>query len=159
VADAPVVAIVGMRALRRDLNRLTDDVKSPLYAAMKDAGRRAAEPVAARARSSIPKDDRPESRWNHPGRLASTIRTSGTRTGAAVRMGRATARYAGWVEFGGHRPDGSSRPFVADGRYLFPAARGLANESATLYTQEMQRVFDDARTWSNSTTNPEAVHE
>jgi len=31
---APIVGIVGLKALRRDINRLTDDVRSPLYKAM-----------------------------------------------------------------------------------------------------------------------------
>ena len=157
-SSAPEVALVGMAALRRDLRRMSDDQSSPLYAAIKAAGKQAAEPVAGRTRSSLPVDDR-DSSWNHPGRLSGTVRTSGTRTGAAVRMGLARVPYAGWIEFGGRRPDGSSREFVRDGRYLFPAARGLANVAAVTYATALDEVFGSAGVWTNVTTDPEAVHD
>src|SRR5262252_5243677 len=117
---APVVGLVGLNALARDIRRLAEDQSSPLFEAMKAAGRQAAGPVADRVRGTIPVTDN----TNHDGRLRDDIRVTATRTGAAVRMGRKTVPYAGWVEFGGtrKRPHTSSREFVKGGRYLFPAA-------------------------------------
>jgi len=156
---ATAVGVVGMKALRRDINRMSSDVSGPLYRAIKAAGKAAAEPVAARARASLPADERAPSRWNAPGRLAGSVRTSGTRTGAAVRMGRATVPYAGWIEFGGSRPDGSQREFIPSGRYLWPAAQGLANEAAALYSQAIGQILNSPSVWTNTTDEGAAVHD
>ena len=134
MADAPIVDVVGLKALARDVNKLTDDQKGPLLKAMQSAGKTAAEPVAAATRSALPRSDRK----TDAGRLRGSVRTSGTRTGASVRMGSKAVPWAGWVEFGGtrHRPFPSHRDYVKDGRYLFPAARGLAERSAARRTPQ-----------------------
>ena len=147
---APVVQVVGARALRQDLSRLADDVNGPMYKAMKQAGRLAAEPVAALTRESLP---------HVSGTLAGDVRTSGTRTGAAVRMGRASVAYAGWVEFGGTRPDGSERPYQPGGRYLFPAARSLAEQAAASYGTALSALFARSDIWTNTSLDPGAVHD
>ena len=148
MADDPVVGIVGIKALSKDINQLTDDVRSPLFKAIQAAGRTAAEPVAAATRSALPHSDR---RTPDAGQLAGSVRTSGTRTGAAVRMGSKQVPWAGWVEFGGqrYRPFHSQRDYVKDGRYLFPAARGLAERSASLYSDALERVFVSSGVWTN----------
>ena len=150
MAQQAQVQVVGMKALRRDLNKMTDDVKSPLYAAIVAAGKSAVEPVAARVRASVP---------HQSGRLAGTVRTSGTRTGGNVRMGSKAVPYAGWLDFGGDRPDGSSREYLASGRYLFPAAAGLASSAATAYSNSLERILADSRLWTNTSANPESVHD
>jgi hypothetical protein len=155
LSKSPVVGIVGMAALRRDVNRMTDDVSGPLYAAIKRAGLQVAEPVAAAVRARLPSGPRTT------GRLQGDVRVGATRTGASVRMGRKTVPYAGWVEFGGtrKRPWPSERPFVKDGRYLFPAARDLSAQTAADYTAALQAVFDSPGVWTNTTTSPGAVHD
>ena len=148
MADDPVVAVVGLKALSKDINKLADDTKGPLFKAIQQAGKTAAEPVAAATRSALPHSDR---RTPDAGRLAGSVRTAGTRTGASVRMGSKAVPWAGWVEFGGtrHRPFVSSREFVRDGRYLFPAARGLAERSEQLYSDALERVFETSGVWTN----------
>jgi hypothetical protein len=154
-APGPVVGVIGLDALRRDLNRMATDVSGPLYQAMKEAGRQAAEPVAMLTRSSLPR----ESRSNDAGALLETVKATGTRTGAAVRMGSRAVPWAGWVEFGGKRPDGSARQFVASGRYLFPAARQLAATAAEAYSQGIGRVLNTDAVWTNTTTDGSKVHD
>ena len=151
----PVVTVVGAKALRRDINRLADDTKSPLYKAMAQAGYDAVQPIVATTRATLPKGPRTS------GRLASTVRASRIRTGGAVRMGRVSVPYAGWVEFGGTRkhPRESHRPFVRTGRYLFPAARDLAPRAAADYSIALTRLFASSGIWTNTTTNPGAVHD
>lgn len=134
-----------MRALRRDVTRLTGDA-GPLNRALSDAGRQAAEPIAERVRSTLPTDT---------GTLAGDVRVTASRTGAAVRVGRASIPYAGAVDFGGY-PEG--RPYQGSGRYLFPAAGDLASTAAELYADGTQKAID-AFAWSNMTTNPEGVHD
>jgi hypothetical protein len=145
MAQVPTVAVVGMRALRRDVTRLTGDA-GPLNKALSEAGRKAATPVMAAVLEVLPRDT---------GTLAGDVRVTASRTGAAVRMGRAAIRYAGPVEFGGW-PAG--REFLPDGRYLFPAAKQLAQTVGTLYSEGTQRALD-AFGWSNETNNAEAVHD
>lgn len=146
MTQAPQVGIIGLKALRRDLDRLANDQGGPLARQLVEAGRQAAEPVAAAARESLPRDT---------GTLAGDVRVSATRTGAAVRMGRKAVPYAGPVEFGGW-PEG--REYIPGGRYLFPAAHALANSAASLYAAGVQRAIDGFN-WTNETNNPEAIHD
>jgi hypothetical protein len=149
-----VIGIVGMAALRRDINRMATDQSGPLYQAIKAAGKSVAEPVASATRAALPVDQR-----GPGGRLAGTVRTSGTRTGAAVRMGYKSVPYAGWIEFGGTRPDGSSREYVSSGRYLFPAARAEASTAAQLYADAIARILNSPAVWTNTTNDGSQVHD
>ena len=144
---APTVAVVGLKALNRDVGRLVAD-RGPLDKVMSQAGRQAAQPVADITRSALPQVT---------GRLASDVRVSATRSGAAVRMGRASIRYAGWVEFGGNRrsPHDSYRDYNPRGRYLFPAALQMASTSARLYSDALTKGLANYD-WTNS---GEAVHD
>jgi hypothetical protein len=156
-SSGPVVGIVGMAALRRDINRMAADQSGPLYQAIREAGRQAAEPVAMLTRSTLPR----ETRSTDAGALLDTVRTSGTRTGAAVRMGTPRVSWAGWIEFGGTRrkPHESSRPIVRDGRYLFPAARQLAAGVADRYSAAIGRILNTDTVWTNTTNDGGAVHD
>jgi hypothetical protein len=75
-------------------------------------------------------------------------------------MGRSSLRYAGWVEFGGHRmaPHDSSRDYSPRGRYLFPAAVQLESVAGRFYSDSTQRALD-AFGWTNETSDPEGVHD
>lgn len=139
-----------MRALRRDINKLADDQASLLYREIKAAGKAAVEPVAQAVRGALP---------DVSGALVGTVRTSGTRTGGTVREGSAKVPYAGWIDFGGSRPDGSTRPFLRDGRYLYPSAQGLATTAAELYASALDRVFNNSAVWTNTTNNGGDVHD
>lgn len=143
-----------MKAIRRDLNRLANEFKGPAYDAIKAAGRAVATPIAARARAALPSGPRTD------GTLQGDVRVSATKTGAGVRMGRKSVPYAGWVEFGGSRPDGSVRAFVKDGRYLFPAAYGLAPQAAKAYSDALAKLFDSNNAiWTNTSADPGSVHD
>ena len=148
---APQVGIVGVSALLRDLTKLGDPNVGDLAKAFSAAGKKAAEPVAALARSNLPKVD---------DTLSGDVRTSGTRTGATVRMGRASIPYAGWIEFGGARrePHYSYRTYDARGRYLFPAAGQLKSTAADLYSKAAQEALD-AYNWTNQTGDGSGVHD
>jgi hypothetical protein len=140
MAQAPQVQILGAKALLRDMAKLGSDTGA-LNKQMSAAARHAVEPVADVARSTLPQVS---------GRLAGDVRVSATKSGAAVRMGRSSLRYAGWVEFGGHRraPHESSRDYDPRGRYLFPAALRLSGEVAADYSTAIQRALDGFQ-WTN----------
>jgi hypothetical protein len=150
-AQAPQVGVVGLRALNRDIKRATDN-SGPIYAVMAQAGRMAAQPVADQTRSSLPQVETSE----HPaGTMAADVRISATRSGAKVSMGRKSLPYAGPLEFGGW-PHG--RQFIANGRYLFPAAVSLASTSAQLYESAIESGFASFP-WTNTTSEGAAVHD
>jgi hypothetical protein len=150
MAQPPVAAVVGLRALNRDLNRLVDD-RGPLNKSLSAAGRGAVEPVAAAVRSALP---------HVSGTLAGDVRVNATRSGATVRMGRKSINYAGFVEFGGnrHRPHDSARDYISTGRYMFPAARTLAGPTLAAYTTALQQALD-AYPWTNETGDGAHVHD
>ncbi|HEY2303004.1 MAG TPA: hypothetical protein VGH66_13990 [Acidimicrobiales bacterium] len=140
MAQAPAVQVVGLKALSRDLGKMSGP-NGALLKAMQLAGSQAVEPVAAATRAGLPQDT---------GRLAGDVRVSATRSGAAVRMGRPSIRYAGWVEFGGTRkaPHTSTRPYQALGRYMFPRARELAGAVAARYSTAVGHVLENYG-WTN----------
>ena len=147
---APTVEVVGLRAFNRDIGKMTE-ANGPLLKALQAAARAAVEPVAEATRSALPQDS---------GRLAGDVRVTATRTGAAVRMGRSSIRYAGWVEFGGTRktPFRSTRPYQPLGRYMFPRARELAGTVGQRYSLAVTQVFAKYP-WSNDTVDAGSVHD
>lgn len=155
----PVVGVVGAKALRRDLNRLISEVNGPLFNAMKRAGYAAVQPIVALVRGALPKSERKASRTHRPGALMMDVRASGTQSGGSVRMGRKTIPYAGWVEFGGTRPDGSEREFVRGGRYMFPAAKGDASRAGKAYSDALTALFGNSGIWTNTTDDGGNVHD
>jgi hypothetical protein len=156
----PVVAIVGARAFRADLKKLATDQSGPMFAAMREAGRAAVQPVVAETRSRIKPSGRADTRWHKTDELVNSVRATATRTGATVWMGPRGRRYAGWVEFGGtrHRPHESKREFKKSGRYLFPSARDLSRRAADLYAAGIQKAFDNYH-WTNTGTNAESASD
>jgi hypothetical protein len=152
MANNATVGVVGVKALLSDLKKMGADT-GPLAKAISAAGLKAVQPVAALARSSVP---------HSSDTLAGDIRTNATKTGATVRMGRARVNYAGWVEFGGTRPQGPSnraaRPFIRSGRYLFPAAEQLKGTVAEDYSAAIQKMLDTFP-WTNTASNGGAVHD
>jgi hypothetical protein len=145
-AATPVVDVIGLRALAKDIER-AGDVASPLNVVLQEAGRAAAAPVGAAAQSALPAVETTE---HEAGTMAGNVRLYTTRTGAGIRMGSARLPYAGPLEFGAW-PEG--REFIPSGRYLFPAAGRLAAESAQLYSEALERGFA-AFPWTNQGDAP-----
>jgi hypothetical protein len=150
MANDVTVGVVGLNALKRDLTKAAGD-RGAINAAFSKAGAAAVAPVAAAVRGALP---------HQSGTLAGDVRVTATRSGGTVRMGRASVRYAGWVEFGGHRrdPHDSDRTYLAGGRYLFPAARDLAPKALAAYTPALEAALD-AYPWTNTTSDGAAVHD
>lgn len=83
---------------------------------LKRRGKEIAELVAADARGRAPK---------LKGKLAGSIKAGSTNKGAYVQGGKGTVPYFGWIDFGGQRKGKNGalaeRPFMTEGRILFPA--------------------------------------
>jgi hypothetical protein len=138
---AAAVEVVGLRALQRDLKRLADPVGGDMADALAAAGRQAAQPVADAVRNAYP---------TVTGRLAGSVRVTGSRTGAAVRVGRKSIPYAGPVDFGGYPGD---RPYLPDGRYLYPAMAAHAADAVAAYQRAVAAAVDRFG-WTNPGDQP-----
>jgi hypothetical protein len=131
---ANAVEIVGVDTLAADFAKLCAK-NGPLNKSLSDAGVQAARPAAAATRAALPQDT---------GRLSGDVRVDPTWSGAAVRMGRPSIRYAGFVEFGGTRktPHTSTRPYQSQGRYLWLRALGLSGAAGPAYETATAKALD-----------------
>ncbi|MFT3877423.1 MAG: hypothetical protein QM708_13520 [Propioniciclava sp.] len=98
---APLVKVEGAAQLRRTLRKAGIDI-STLKAAHAQAGKIA----AGGGQDQAPR---------RTGRLASTIRSSGTSTGSIIRAGYARVPYANPIHWGWPRRNISPNPFLTDG--------------------------------------------
>lgn len=119
------VRIEGLAELSRSLRTVNADLPK----ALRLAANKAAEIVVEEARRHVPQ---------RTGKAAKSIKAKSTRTAARVTSGGRRAPYMPWLDYGGKvgKNDTASRPFIADGRYVYPAYRSKR--------QEFERVLRDA---------------
>lgn len=108
MADA--IRVDGLAQFTRDLKKIEADLPKAVRLALNDA----MGIVVDYGKARIPK---------RTGRAAATIRAQSTRTEARVTEGGKRAAYVPWLDFGGRvgRRKAVKRPFISDGRFLFPA--------------------------------------
>jgi ribosomal protein L4 len=99
-----------------------------VWTAAKAAARVAAEHTSDQTQARLPR---------RSGRLAGSVRVA-KRKGSRQRvsMGKARVPYAGFIEFGGIR----GRPFMREGRYLFPASERSKDLFLRVATQETAKA-------------------
>lgn len=114
------VEVVGAAEAMADIRRWADELVEVVAKAADPFAGHVADLVAGR----VP---------HLTGQLAASVDTAGDDIGVEVSMGAGVA-YAGWIEFGGSR----GRPYVPEGRYLYPTALAAQDEFA--------RVAGDAAT-------------
>lgn len=121
------IRIEGLAKFSRALRKLDADAPKGLRLAFNEA----AEVVVARVRPTIPK---------RTGRAARSLKAKSTRTAARVAVGGPSAPYYPWLDFGGRvgRRKRTVRPFIKEGRYLFPGLHASHDE--------VQRVLEKALT-------------
>ena len=119
------IRIEGLAQFSRALRKLDADAPKGLRLAFNEA----AEVVVRRVRPKIP---------TRTGRAARSLKAASTRTQARVAVGGPSAPYYPWLDFGGRvgRRKRTVRPFIKEGRYLFP---GLSESH-----DEVQRVLERA---------------
>jgi hypothetical protein len=138
----PDAEIVGVKALVRDFDRMAAP-SGPLAVALRTAGRTAITPIADATRSAVP---------HQTGTLAGSVVVETLKLGAKVAM---TAVYAGPVDFGGYPGD---RPYLPQGRYLWPASARLGPTGEQAYADAVQAALE-RYPWTNTTTDAGSVHE
>lgn len=106
------VRIEGLSALNRSLRAVNADLPKALRLVANEA----ANIVVDAARPMVPR---------RSGKAAASIKAKSTRTAARVTSGGRQAPYMPWLDYGGKvgKGDTAHRPFISDGRYVYPAYR------------------------------------
>lgn len=127
------VAIEGFRDLRRALRALGTEAPR----ALRVAGNQAAKLVIDRAVPMVPR---------RTGKAATSIKARSSQTAVRIASGGRAAPYFPWLDYGGKvgRNDTASRPFVADGRYVYAAYRAEKPAFAETLNEALRTIADDA---------------
>lgn len=125
MAAGKVLQVEGARELRRTLKRAGEDLDD-----LKGAHREAAKVVEPVAVSKVPR---------RSGRLAASIRSSGTTAAAIVRAGYASVPYAGPIHWGWAARHIEPQPFI------YEAAIETQPKWADAYRDEVQKILDRVR--------------
>lgn len=124
--------VEGLKELAKALKALDPAIAKQLRLANKRAASVVAEDAAQRA---------PEK----TGRLKKSIRALGQARSSTVAEGNAKVPYAGFVDFGGNiQPRGAiiSRPFIKEGRILFPALQAKSPQVMAIYEAEINEIIN-----------------
>ncbi len=127
-----VVQVTGLREFRRNLREL--DRAAPR--ALRLAGNRAAQLVVDEARPTVPR---------RSGRAAASIKTKSSQSVVRVVSGGNRAPYMPWLDYGGKvgKNDTAARPFIADGRYVYPAFRRVREQFSSVLTEALAEIARD----------------
>lgn len=127
-ATQSAIRIDGLNELRRDLRKVEAGLPKEVAAVFG----RAAEKVAGKVRAALPR---------RSGRAAGSVKAARAQKGAIVRAGGAKVPYYGPLDFGGY-PKG--RPFVPEGRYLYPVAEDEGPRAAGQIEDELKALIRKA---------------
>jgi hypothetical protein len=107
------IHVSGLREFQRGLKGIDKNAPKGL----RTAGNEAAGIVVKEAKPRVPQGP------NKGGHALSSVRASSTRTAARVSGGSKKFPYYAWLDFGGRvgRNNSVHRPFVKEGRYIWPA--------------------------------------
>jgi hypothetical protein len=127
------IQVEGLRELQGALRRMDTDLPKQLRIGLNEI----ATLVADNARPLIPR---------RTGRAAGSLRAGSSQREARVRAGGGRAPYYPWLDFGGRTGPGRSvrRPFLREGRYVYPTVRKKRDEIMALGGKVLTRVATDA---------------
>lgn len=103
------IRIDGLAQFSRNLRKLDSDLPKALRVALNEA----ADLVVVGAKAKVPK---------RSGKAAGSIKAASTRTAVRVKAGGTRVPYYQWLDWGGRvgRKKATKRPFIKEGRYLYP---------------------------------------
>ena len=131
IVDA--VAISGLAEFRRSLRAIGPAAPK----ALRVAGNQAAQLVVDRAQAKMP---------TRSGKARKSVKARSTQAAVKIASGGRAAPYVPWLDYGGSvgRNNTAKRPFIADGRYVYPAYRESKDEFAGLLDTAIRAIADDA---------------
>lgn len=123
----PALQVAGARQLRAAMKRAGVDVQD-----LKDAHRKIADDVAAEAAPHAPR---------RTGRLAGTVRASGTASAAIVRAGRSSVPYAGPIHWGWQARGITAQPWIYEaGQDRFDHSQDLILDALETIIRTVERT-------------------
>lgn len=127
------IKITGLSEFNRNLRKLSADLPKALRLAHNEAAQLIVDYAAPR----VPRKS---------GRAAGTVKAKSTRTESRVQGGSKRAPYYPWLDFGGRVGPKRSvhRPFIKEGRYLYPALGANYDKFAELLTEKLIDVARQA---------------
>ncbi|NIJ10628.1 hypothetical protein FHU38_000972 [Saccharomonospora amisosensis] len=130
------VKIEGLKEFVANLKKIDGELPK----AVRLAGNEAAGLVVSTAKKSVPLGP---SRGGH---ARNSIKAKSTRTEARVQGGGKRFAYYPWLDFGGRagRNRKVRRPFIREGRYIFPAYSQHADEVVGRYVEALVDVARQA---------------
>jgi len=133
VAAIEPVKVEGLSEFNRNLRKLNSELPKALRMAHNDA----AQLIVSYARPRVP---------TKSGRAAGTIKAKSTRTESRVSGGSKRASYYPWLDFGGRVGPKRSvhRPFIKQGRYLYPALGANYDKFVALLEEKLIDVARQA---------------
>ena len=135
MSKQPTIKVEGLADLSKALRKLTDkEIPKGLQRLNKELAVR----IASKAATKVPV---------RSGKLKRSVKGLGQQRGAAIKMGTAKLPYAGWIEFGGTinfatRDTTRDRPFVKEGRYLYPTVDAERAHIAREFETEIQKLLN-----------------
>jgi hypothetical protein len=111
------VKVTGLREFQAAIRRMDAKLPRELRVVLNDAG----QSVVRDAKAGVPR---------RTGRAAGSIKMASSQREARIKAGGAKAPWYPWLDYGGSVGRGGSvkRPFISQGRYLYPAFRANRGE-------------------------------
>jgi hypothetical protein len=107
VATVDPIKVRGLRDFQAALKAMDGESQKQLRIVLNTVS----ESVAAGARRRVPRKT---------GKAAASIKVASSQREARIKAGGAKAGYYPWLDYGGKLPQGGRRPFVPQGRHLYP---------------------------------------
>lgn len=125
-----VLAVKGLAEFNRSLKRLDAELPKGLRIALNECS----DFLIKKTTPKIPR---------RTGRAAGSLKARSTRTAVRISVGGARAPYYPWLDFGGKgkqpgRP--TERPFIKEGRYLYPTLRTNRDEFSRILQEALDKT-------------------
>jgi len=129
--DFTAVRVAGLRQYARSLKQVDGELPKALRTALNGV----AEVVLDTAKIDVPQ---------RSGRAVRSMQARSTRTEVRLQAGGPKAPHYPWLDFGGHvgRKKATYRPFLADGRYIYPAYYQHYDEIPDLLAKAFKQVAE-----------------
>lgn len=133
MATIDPIRIEGLAEFNRNLRKIDADLPKTLRLAHNEAG----QLIVNYATPKVPR---------RTGRAAGTLKTKSTRTSTRVQGGSKRVPYYPWLDFGGRVGPRRSvrRPFIKEGRYIYPTLSANFVQFKTLLTEKLIDVARQA---------------
>lgn len=127
------IKIEGLKEFSRNLKKLGDDLPK----ALRVANNEAAEIIVSAAKAKVPRKS---------GRAAATLKAKSSRDLVRIQGGSKRASYYPWLDFGGRtgRKRSVHRPFIKQGRYIYPALGDNYHRFEKILTEKFIEVAKQA---------------